>query len=315
MGRITAVAACAAAAFVLSSPPQGRVQLVDDQQQDPNAAPRINAPAGQPQHEQDQYDLLDQFQDGQGPTFGGDPRKCTPDGLMVNIPRSPASERAPGPPGTRVLPTGTALGPNGHRYAFFSHPNNAGPAAGDSPWVSNGSVWDFTGPAHPFKVGDLPGIYQASGVYDSATTQMFIIGNGSGQEGDLTRGLWVSRPINPSNPNGWISNLQRVGDVSLPGNRESQLVALQGGGFMFVGATDNGPVSAITAATPQGLINATPQTLIETNTLPTVYGPTVTGLSLDPATGLETVNLRVSTWQNEHIYDPNTWTTGVTVQH
>ena len=181
MGRITAVAACAAAVFVLSSPPQGRVQLVDDQQQDPNAAPRINAPAGQPQHEQDQYDLLDQFQDGQGPTFGGDPRKCTPDGLMVNIPRSPASERAPGPPGTRVLPTGTALGPNGHRYAFFQPPKQRGPAAGDSPWVSNGSVWDFTGPAHPFKVGDLPGIYQASGVYDSATTQMFIIGNGSGQ--------------------------------------------------------------------------------------------------------------------------------------
>ena len=85
---------------------------------------------------------------------------------------------------------------------------------------------------------------------------MFIIGNGSGQKGDLNRGLWVSRPIDPSNPNGWISNLQRVGDVSLPGNRESQLVALQGGGFMFVGATDNGPVSAITAATPQGLINA-----------------------------------------------------------
>lgn len=40
--------------------------------------PKITGPAGQPQHEQNTYDLQDQFQDGQGPTFGGDPRDGLP---------------------------------------------------------------------------------------------------------------------------------------------------------------------------------------------------------------------------------------------
>jgi hypothetical protein len=165
------------------------------------------------------------------------------------------------------------------------------------------------------KVGDLPGIYQGSGAFDPATGRMVIIGNGSDKVGDSARGMWVSAPVDPANPNGWLNSLHRVGDVSLPGNRESQLVALKGGGFMLAGSTDDGPVAAISAATPEGLMNAAPVNLVDNQNVPTVYGPTVTGLSYDPATGLETVNLRVSTWQNQTYYDPKTWTTSVTVQH
>lgn len=276
--------------------------LVDDVHRDP----AVEGPAATPQHEQNGYDLQDQFQDGQGPTFGGDPR----DG----VPRSPASELAKGPPGTRPLPTSTALGPDGHRYAFFSNPDGTEPP-GVNPFVTNGAVWDYTDPAHPVKVGDLPGIFQASGVYDPSTKQMVIIGNTSNRTGDLTRGMWVSEPIDPAQPTSWISSLQHVGDVSLPGDRESQLVALSGGGYLLVGATNGGPVQAISAATPHGLMGAAPQMLISQGQLPTVYGPTVVGTSLDPATGLETIQLRVSTWPPGPTYDPNTWTTTFGVQH
>ncbi|EUA58864.1 hypothetical protein I550_2009 [Mycobacterium intracellulare 1956] len=74
-------------------------------------------------------------------------------------------------------------------------------------------------------------------------------------------------------------------------------------------------MQGITAATPQGLMGATPQTLVAPNQLPTVYGPTITGTTLDPATGLETIQLRVSTWPPGPTYDPNTWTTTFGVQH
>ncbi|WP_234821465.1 hypothetical protein [Mycolicibacter virginiensis] len=281
---------------------QPRVVLVDDVKRDPT----IKGPATTPAHEQNGYDLQDQFQDGKGPIFGGDPR----DG----VPRSPASQLAQGPPGTRPLPTGTALGPDGHRYAFFSNPDGT-VAPGINEFVTNGAVWDYTDPAHPVKVGDLPGIYQASGVYDAATNQMVIVGNTSNRNGDLTRGLWVSGPIDPAQPNSWVNSLQHVGDVGLPGDRESQLIALQGGGYALVGATNGGPVQAISSATPQGLTSATPQTLLSQGQLPTVYGPTVMGTSLDPATGVETIQLRVSTWPPGPIYDPNTWTTTFEVQH
>ncbi len=277
----------------------------------PPPDPTITGPASTPQPEQDGYDLQDQFADGQGPIFGGDPR----DGLSP----SPATQLAQGPAGTRPLPTGTALGPDGHRYAFFSNPDGT-IVKGFNQFATNGSVWDFTDPANPVPLGDLPNIFQASGAYDPATNQMVIIGNTSNRTGDTTRGLWVSDPIDPAHPNAWISTLQRVpGDVGLAGDRESQLVALKGGGYLLVGATEKGPVSAITAATPRGLIGAAPQPLIDQRALDTVYGPTVMGTSLDPATGLETIQLRVSTWPpnpaDPDFYDPHTWTTTFGVQH
>lgn len=275
---------------------------------DPKPDPRITGPAGKPEHEQNGYDLQVQFQDGQGPTFGGDPR----DG----VPRSPASQLAQGPPGTRPLPTGTAIGPDGHRYVFFSNAPNTPPTDDTiNPYVGSSSVWDYADPAHPVKVGDMPGIFQGSGVYDPTTHQMVIVGNNSNRIGDTTRGMWESAPIDPAQPNNWITSLHPVGNVNLPGDRESQLIALKGGGYALVGATNGGPVQAITAATPEGLMSAVPQTLITQGELPTVYGPTVTGTTVD-ANGLETIQLRVSTWPpGGPAYDPNTWTTTFGVQH
>ncbi|MGC7358447.1 hypothetical protein RA989_21665, partial [Mycobacteroides abscessus subsp. massiliense] len=81
------------------------------------------------------------------------------------------------------------------------------PVPGLNEYATNGSVWDFTDPAHPVKVGDLPGIFQASGVYDPVTKQMVIVGNTSNKVGDTTRGLWTSGPIDPAHPNNWISSL------------------------------------------------------------------------------------------------------------
>lgn len=288
---------------------QPGVQLVDYETA-PDSDPTITGPAGQPQYEQNTYDLQDQFQDGEGPTFGGDPRE--------GLPRSPASQLAQGTPGTRPLPTGTALGPDGRRYAFFSNPDGS-LQPGVNQFATNGSVWDFTDPAQPVNLGELPGIYQASGAYDPRTKQMVIVGNTSNRTGDLTRGMWVSEPVDPANPNGWMSSLQRVGNVSLPGDRESQLVSLKGGGFMLVGASNGEAVQGITAATPRGLMSAQPVPLVPQAALPSVYGPTVTGTTLDSATGLETIQLRVSTWpfnpDAPDFYDPNTWTTTFTVQH
>lgn len=289
-----------------------------DGQGPPPSDPRITGPASPPKREQGVYDLQDQFQDGQGPTFGGDPRDKNPDGSPTNFPRSPASQLAQGPDGTRPLPTGTALGPDGHRYAFFSNPDGS-VQPGINEYATNGSVWDFTDPNHPVKLGELPGIYQASGTYDAANNRMVIIGNTSNKTGDLSRGMWVSGPIDPAKPNSWMNSLQRVGNVSLPGDRESQLISLKGGGFAFVGSTNEGPVQAISAATPEGLMNAAPVTLIRATDLPSVYGPTVTGTSLDPVTGLETIQLRVSTWPfdpaHPGYYDPSTWTSTFGVQH
>jgi hypothetical protein len=56
------------------------------------------------------------------------------------------------------------------------------------------------------------------------------------------------------------------------------------------------------------------------------YGPTVVDTVYDPVTGVETVQLRVSTWEQppnwaptpdnpDMPYNPKTYTTSVTVQH
>ena len=198
----------------------------------------------------------------------------------------------------------------------FSHPRYGRPeSAVENIYVTNGSAWDYTVRHRTVKVGDLPQIYQASGVFDQKTGRMVIIGNSSDRLDEQDRGLWVSDRVDPSKPNTWIPTLHRIGDVSLRGNRESQLVGLQGGGFLFIAATNCGPVSAIAAATPEGLMNAEQQVLITPSDLPSVYGPTVCGLSFDPLTRIETVNIRVSTWPNPRPYDPHTYRTSFTVEH
>jgi hypothetical protein len=301
----------------------GQVRLVDDgndpvgQGESEVPDPRIDGPASDPQYEQNGYDLQDQFPDGQGPVFGGDPRVYDEQGNPVNVPRSPATELAPGPDGTRPLPTGTAIGPDGRRYAFFSHPSPVSPA-GTNEFATAGSVYDFTDPAHPVKVADLTGIFQASGAYDAASNRMVIVGNTSNLENpNLPRGLWVSDPINPNSPNSWVNTLHNVGNVSLAGDRESQLVSLPGNrGFLLVGASNGLPVSGAVASTPEGLMTAPVTNLVQQGNPPAVYGPTITGLSYDAVTGKVMVGMRVSSWVEslapDH-YDPRTFTTNFTV--
>jgi hypothetical protein len=91
------------------------------------------------------------------------------------------------------------------------------------------------------------------------------------------------------------------------------------------------PVEAITARTPEGLLTAQATPLFPPgagnwpNNAPP-YGPTIVDTTYDPVTGVETVNLRVSTWEREAgwqptpeqpglPYNPKTYTTSVTVQH
>jgi hypothetical protein len=306
---------------------------------DPPSGPRITGPAGPLKYDQGDYDLQDGYPDGQGPTFGGDPRRANDDGTPRDgIPRSPASQQAqdPNQPTTRSIPTGTALGPDGRRYAFFSYPDIDHIPKGNNPFATAGKAWDFTDPNHPVMLGPLKDtggntIYQASGAYDSKTGKMVIVGNTGPKLTDTQRVLWESDPVQPGDPPGkWLQSLHQVGTVQgLPGARENQLVALQGGGFALVGSDDFDPnhpagrpaVSAVTAASPEGLTTAVPTTLIQPQNFPGAapYGPTVVGTHFDPATGKETLDLRVSTWPGAakvgQPYNPNTYTTTFTVQH
>jgi hypothetical protein len=291
----------------------------------PKPEPQINGPASQPQYEQNQYDLQDTFPDGQGPTFGGDRRNVDEQGHPVNVPDSPATYGVPTDPNHRPIPTGTALGPDGKRYGFFSTPdrslNEQNAPPGVNIYSTPGSVYDFTDPQHPVNLGPLSAggvpIYQASGAYDATNRRMVIVGNTSNSnKSGLDRGLWVA-DVDPNNPNGWVGNLHQIGNVSLAGDRESQIVALMGGGFMLVGADDGGSVSGIASNTVEGLQTAPVKDLVTQQMLPTTYGPTITGLNYDPATGLETVNLRVSDWQPtpDCPYNPKTFTSTFSVQH
>ena len=144
----------------------------------------------------------------------------------------------------------------------------------------------------------------------------------------------MSDPIDPANPNGWMTTLKPVGEIKgLPGDRESQLVALKGGGFMLVGSENlnqdvpgDQPVSAVTASTPEGLLTSQATPLFPPGAWPggaAPYGPTVVDTVYDPVTGNETVQLRVSTWEDPanwdgtgvKSYNPKSYTTSVTVQH
>lgn len=81
--------------------------------------------------------------------------------------------------------------------------------------------------------------------------------------------LYMSDPIDPANPNASMQTLNPQGEIQgLPGDRENQLVALKGGGFMLVGSDNfnpnvpgDQPMGAITASTPGGLLTAQPTQL------------------------------------------------------
>jgi hypothetical protein len=312
--------------------------------------PTITGPAGQLQFEQDKYDLQVGFADGKGPTFGGDPRTHDNHWNPVDgVPRDPDSERAEHrpPDGTRSIPTGTAIGPNGERFGFFSYPDGKAPP-GTNPYSTPGEAWDFSDPDNPKPLGlvQYPGpdgrmssIYQPSGAYDKTTGRMVVVGNTTNSNGKIERVLFESDPIKPGDPpDQWLHTLHSSGTIQgMPGARENQLVALDGGGFALVGSdnTDvNDPsrtaVSAITASSAEGLTTAVPTTLVQgapsDHGIVSPYGPSVIGTTYDPVSGKEVIDLRVSTWDginqiqpdpnNPHYpYDPKTYTTTFTVQH
>jgi len=217
------------------------------------------------------------------------------------------------PKNTRPVPTGTAIGPHGEQYAFYAilpYIPNFGYVSADT------VVVDLAHPGTPLFT--LHGISQASGAYDAKTGRMVILGNTQ----DGHRALWQSAPV--SQNAAWNNTLQPLGTFSgaMDGNRESQIVALPKGGFLVVGAGDDRhdhhtlPIQAVTASTPQGLLTAAPTVLVTPQTLPQVYGPTITDIR--DINGKEVVTLRVGTYGIvgppgiDH-YDPHTYTTTFTI--
>ena len=290
--------------------------------------PRIAGPAGPLTPYGTQSDLNATLP-GTGIEIGGDGRTGYP---TLNGQRNPLDV----PEGSRPLPTGTVVGPDGKQYALYSEVPYELPDGRPNPEyaTSDTTVVDLADPSK--SIGVLPGISQASGAYDPATNRMVIVGNTGPHPGDRTRMLYMSDPIDPANPNGWMTTLKPAGEINgLPGDRESQLVALKGGGFVLVGSDNfdpnlpgDQPISAITASTPGGLLTAQATPLFPPgtgawpgNSAP--YGPTVVDTVYDPVTGKETVQLRVSTWedppgwdgQGDKPYNPKTYQTEVTVQH
>jgi hypothetical protein len=265
------------------------------------------------------------------PTLNGERNPLEIPGNPLPTPEHPNPD-AP----TRPLPTGTIVGPDGKQYALYSEVPYRLPNGEPNPEYATAdtTVVDMNDPSK--SIGVLPGISQASGVYDPKTNRMIVVGNTGPHPGDRTRTLYKSEPIDPANPNAWMQTLKPQGEIQgLPGDRENQLVALKGGGFMLVGSDNfdpkvpgDQPMGAITALTPEGLLNAqaTPLFPPGQGTWPggaAPYGPTVVDTVYDPVTGKETVQLRVSTWEDppdwnhegDKPYNPRTYQTEVTVQH
>ncbi|KAA0096856.1 hypothetical protein CIW49_19620 [Mycolicibacterium sp. P1-18] len=263
---------------------------------------------------------------GTGIEISGDGRTTYP---TLNGERNPLEV-----PGGRPLPTGTIVGPDGKQYALYSEVPYKLPNGQRNPdfATADTTVVDLNDPSK--RLGVLPGISQASGAYDPATNRMVIVGNDGPH--DRTRRLYMSDPIDPKNPNGWMQTLKPQGEIQgLPGDRESQIVALKGGGFMLVGSDNfdnrlpgDQPIGAVTASTPEGLLTAKATPLFPPgpgawpgDSAP--YGPTVVDTVYDPVTGKETVQLRVSTWEDppnwdgkgDKPYNPKTYQTQLTVQH
>lgn len=305
-----------------------------------SGAPRITGLPGPLRPESKAADLNSTLP-GTGIEISGDGRTGYP---TLNGQRNPLEIEANqnGEDKVRPLPTGTIVGPDGKQYVLYSEVPYELPNGEKNPEYATAdtTVVDLADPSRRIDV--LPGISQASGAYDAKTNRMIVVGNTGPHPGDRTRMLYVSDPIDPANPNGWMQTLKPQGEIQgLPGDRESQLVALKGGGFMLVGSDNvvrdgnQQPIGAVTAATPEGLLTAPRTDLFPPGPHPNwpgsppapPYGPTIVDTTYDPVTGTETVQMRVSTWERpewwtgptpEHKtlpYNPQTYSTTVTVQH
>jgi hypothetical protein len=291
---------------VTTDPNGPQIVVVDDTQRQPTIA----GPASGPVQEQQQgfpYDLGMTIP-GTGILITGDPKEGRP---QLHIPGTKWNGDNPFPTldGERPLPTGTAVGPNGQQYAFYSikrYGSGTEPKAYIAP---ESHVQNLADPAHD--LGALHGtllnsnqtapISQASGVYNPRTQQMVIVGN-IGADGQ--RALWQSDPIKPGDPpNAWMNSMHQTGTFTNlgAGDRENQIVGLPQSGYLLTSASNGHPVVGLTAATPDGLVAAAPQPLTpgsipSPGNLPAVpYGPTVTNIEVLP-NGQQQVTLRTSTW-------------------
>lgn len=279
--------------------------------------PRIDGPATPPLMEgvnSGQQDDLDVTIPGTGIALGGDGKDGYP---HIHIPGVyDGKNPLPVPDGYRPLPTGTATGPNGEHYGFYAIvPYQTPDGQPNQHYTAPDTVVvDLAHPDTPLYT--LKGISQASGAYDPQSGRMVIMGNDANGQ----RGLWQSTPVG-QNPAWGKSPLESLGTFKggMNGNRESQLVALPKGGFMAVGAgeTVNAqgrpvtlPLQGAVASDARGLLTAPTTELVTPQTLPQVYGPSITGIQ--EIDGKEVVSMRVSTY-GDGVYDPHTYTTTFTV--
>lgn len=204
----------------------------------PSKAPQITGRPGPLRRDGTQGDLNSTLP-GTGIEISGDGRTGYP---TLNGQRNPleiaANQTSPDNPEgkdrVRPLPTGTIVGPDGKQYALYSEvPYELPDGTKNREYATaDTTVVDLADPSK--SLGVLPAIAQASGAYDPKTNRMVVVGNTGPHPGDRTRMLYVSDPIDPANPNGWMQTLKPQGEIQgLPGDRESQLVALKGGGFML----------------------------------------------------------------------------------
>lgn len=287
----------------------------DEQPRDPTIAGLGSPPMPEKQNGSP-YDLGATIP-GTGIVITGDPESGHP---RLHTPGKPDVDNPfPVDDGFRALPTGTAVGPDGQQYAFYSV-RPYGPGTSPENYIAPESrVQNLADPATdlgpllgtPLGSETKVGISQASGVYDPASGTMMIVGN-VGQDGQ--RALWQSAPVAAGDPpNAWMNSLHEVGTFNNlgPGDRENQIVSLPQGGYLLASASDDGQVVGVTAGSPQGLLQAPSQDLTGPGFIPSPgnepavpYGPSIVNIETLP-NGQEQVTMRVSTWPR-----PEGWPTG-----
>ncbi|MDQ2627115.1 MAG: hypothetical protein M3Y90_08950, partial [Actinomycetota bacterium] len=247
----------------------------------------------------------------------GDPEAGHP---RLHIPGQPDIDNPfPVDEGFRALPTGTAVGPDGQQYAFYSV-RPYGPGTSPDNFIAPESrVQNLADPATD--LGPLlgttigsdtkVGISQASGVFDAESGRMIIVGN-IGQDGP--RAMWQSDPVAAgAPPHTWMDSLHQVGtfDNLGAGDRENQIVSLPQGGYLLTSASNGSQIVGVTAGSPQGLLTAPAQELTGPGFIPSAgnqpavpYGPSVVNVETLP-NGQEQVTMRVSTWPT-----PEGWPVG-----
>ena len=298
------------------------IRLVDNEipaDVPPPHDPTIEGPGSEPVPENQDgspYDLGATIP-GTGIVITGDPETGHP---RLHIPGQPDIDNPfPVDDGFRALPTGTAIGPDGQQYAFYSV-RPYGPGTSPDNFIAPESrVQNLADPATD--LGPLMGttigsdakvgISQASGVFDAESGRMIIVGN-IGQDGQ--RAMWQSDPVRAGDPpNAWMNNLQQVGTFNNLGaaDRENQIVSLPQGGYLLTSASNGGQIAGVTAGSPQGLLQAPSQDLTGPGFIPSPgnqpavpYGPSIVNVETLP-NGHEQVTMRVSTWPT-----PEGWPVG-----